>query len=88
MQAVLNAIRKALIDDENIVTEGARARFVNFNSSSLDIEIFAYFQTYDFATSLEMREALMLRLIAAVGEAGTSIAFPTQTLLLRPEGNA
>ncbi len=88
MQEVLDKVRAVLADDDNIITEGARARFTNFNSSSLDIDIFAYIQTHDFATSLGMREAVMLKLMAAIREAGTSIAFPTQTLLLRPEGKA
>ena len=85
MREVLAAVRAALAEDENIIDDGARARFTEFNASSLDIEIFAYFRASDFATSLGMREALMLTLMTAIDGAGASIAFPTQTLLLRPE---
>ena len=85
MREVLSAVRAALAEDEDIIDEGARARFTEFNASSLDIEIYAYFRASDFATSLAMREELMLKLMTAIAGAGASIAFPTQTLLLRPE---
>lgn len=85
MRIVLAAIREVLAGDKNIIDTGARARFTEFNASSLDVEVFAYINTYDFATSLEMREELMLKIMAAIETAGASIAFPTQTLLLRPE---
>lgn len=85
MRLVLSAIRSVLEADEDIIDDEARVRFIEFNASSLDVEIFAYFQTFDYPTSLAMREELMLKIMDAIEDADASIAFPTQTLLLRPE---
>lgn len=85
MQRVLTGIREVLAADENIIDDGARARFTQFSDSSLDIELFAYIDTNDFATSVAMREALMLKIMTAIVDAGASIAFPTRTLLVRPD---
>lgn len=85
MREVLAAIREVLAADENVIDDDARVRFTQFGDSSLDIELFAYIATADFATSVEMREALMLKIMAAIQAAGASIAFPTRTLLLRAD---
>ncbi len=82
MRRVLDAIRTVLEDDEHIA-DNSRVRFTEFNAHSLDIEIFAYIQTFDFGLSLEMREQVLLKIMDTVAELGASIAFPTQTLLLK-----
>lgn len=84
MRAVLESIRKVLGDDANVI-EGARTRFVGFNASSLDIEVFAYIRTFDYAEFLGMREAVLLKIMDAVAAAGASIAFPTQTVVLKQQ---
>lgn len=95
MRSVLAAIRALLEKDSNVIDD-ARVRFVEFNSSSLDIEIFAYIRTLDNTTFLGMREEILLNIMDAIEAEGASIAFPTQTVMLRTsntnerekEGNA
>ena len=82
MRSVLVAIR-AVLDDDRHVIDGARVRFVDLNFHSLDIEIFAYLQTFDYAASLEMREQVLLKIMDAIAAEGASIAFPTQTILMK-----
>ena len=82
MRAVLEAIRKLLNDDDNVI-DGARVRFVGFNASSLDIEIFAYIRTFDYAQFLGMREAVLLKIMDTIAAEGASIAYPTQTVVLK-----
>ncbi len=82
MQRVLEGIRQVLADDENVAS-GARVRFTHFGAHSLDIEIFAYIQTFDHGLSLGMREAVLLKIMEKIAELGADIAFPTQTLLLK-----
>ena len=82
MRAVLKAIRELLQDDPH-VAEGARARFVNFNDSSLDIDIFAYVQTHDFVEFLALREEILLKIMETVANEGASMAFPTQTIVMK-----
>lgn len=95
MRSVLAAIRTLLAEDSNVI-DGARVRFVEFNSSSLDIEIFAYIRTLDNTTFLGMREEILLNIMETIEAEGASIAFPTQTVMLQApntnrrekEGNA
>ena len=82
MRSVLDAIRTLLKADPNLIDD-ARVRFAGFNASSLDIEIFAYVQTFDYATFLGMREEILLKLMDTIAAEGASIAFPTQTVVLK-----
>jgi MscS family membrane protein len=81
LRAVLDAILRLLINDENVLND-ARVRFVEFNSSSLDIEIFAYILTHQYEAFLAMREALMLKIMDIIADEGASIAFPTRTIVM------
>ncbi len=82
MRRVLEGIRQVLEDDENVAS-GARVRFVHFGAHSLDIEIFAYLQSFDHGLSLGMREEVLLKIMDKIADLGGSIAFPTQTVLLK-----
>jgi MscS family membrane protein len=56
-----------------------RARLVELGPYSLNIEVFAYFRTADFDLFLVQRQELLLELMAQVEQAGTGLAYPTQT---------
>jgi MscS family membrane protein len=49
-------------------------------ASSLDIEVRAQFQTEDYPEFQAIRQEVLLQFLRVVEEAGTSVAFPTQTL--------
>ena len=53
-------------------------RFLNFGSSSLDLEVFAYISAVDFDDFLAIQEELLLRFMDAVQAAGTHMALPSQ----------
>ena len=57
-------------------------RFLGFGDSSLDLEIFSYIETTDYGEYLEVAEDLNLRILDLVEQAGTALAYPTQTLSL------
>ncbi|MFT5642724.1 MAG: MscS family membrane protein [Janthinobacterium sp.] len=82
MSSVLEAIRTLLTDDANVSDE-ARVRFIGFSASALDIEIFAYILTVDYPTFLGMREEILLKIMDTIAAEGVSIAFPTQTVVLK-----
>jgi MscS family membrane protein len=84
MRVVLDAILKLLIDDKNVIND-ARVRFIAFNSSSLDIEIFAYIRTYQLEVFLAIREELLLKIMDIVADEGASMAFPTRTIVIQRE---
>ena len=51
-----------------------------FSPSSLDVEVLCWFQTSDFAEFRDLRQEALLGIMRVVEEAGTSFAFPTQTV--------
>jgi MscS family membrane protein len=71
-----------LVGQPRVDPKSARARFVGFGDSSLNIEVFAYVMTSDWVEFLEIREDILLRMMGVVEQAGASIAFPSQTLYL------
>ncbi|MCB9967214.1 MAG: mechanosensitive ion channel family protein [Geminicoccaceae bacterium] len=83
LRAIVADIRALLIAHPEVAPEPARARFVEFGASSLDIEIFAYVRASDYNGYLAVREDLMLRLMDIVSRNGSSVAFPSQTVYLR-----
>jgi MscS family membrane protein len=85
MRQVLEKIRDLLVADPRIETEGSRARFLRFGAYSLDIEVFGYVRAEDYPSFLAIQEELLLRVFEIVESAGTSVAFPTQTVFMRPE---
>lgn len=81
MRSVLEAIRAVLDADQNLARD-ARVRFVAFGAHALEIEIFAYIQTFDYGISLQMREQILLNILDRITSLGARVALPTQTLLL------
>lgn len=87
LRFVLTRLREVLIDHPRVSNDPARVRFAGFGASSLDVEVFAYVETDDFAEFTAIREDLFLRFMDVVAEAGTGFAFPSQTLYMgRDEG--
>jgi len=60
----------------------ARASLVAFGDSSLDIEAFAYVKTTKYAEFLGVQEDILFRVMDIIEQAGTAMAFPSQTLYL------
>jgi len=82
MRSVLESIRNLLLAHPRVEYDSIRVRFLRFNSSSLDVEVFAYISALDFNDFLEIQEKLLLRIMDAVQAAGTRMAFPSQTTYL------
>jgi len=80
LRYVLVEVRRMLYAHPRVLSDGARIRFVGFGASSLDLEVFAYVDTTDFADYLEVAEDLNLRIMDIVSAAGSGFAFPSQTL--------
>lgn len=82
LRYLLVELRAILYAHPKIDPEPARVRFIEFGSSSLNIEIFAYVLGKDFNEFLEIREDIYLRMMDVIEESGTGFAFPSQTLYL------
>jgi MscS family membrane protein len=80
LQTVLSAIRRMLDQHSSISRESVRVRFFRLGPSSLDIDVFAYVFATDWNQFLEIQEQLLMHITDIVGRAGTSFAFPSQTV--------
>ena len=89
---VLVEIRKMLYSHPKVDPDPARVRFTGYGESSLDLAIFAYVETTAMSEYLEVAEDLNLRIMDIIVQAGTALAYPTQTVSLergkRPNGDA
>lgn len=79
LRYLLAEMRRLLFSHPRVEAETARVRLVRFGNSSLDLEIFAYILTGDYATFLEIQEDLLLRIMDIIEASGTSVAFPSHT---------
>ena len=82
LRLVLARLRELLIQHPKVLPDPARARFVGYGSSSLDVEVFAYVATQDRNEFFAIQEDVMLRIKDIVEDAGCGFAFPSQTLYL------
>ena len=80
LHEVVDGIRRMLLEHPLIDITSVRVRFIRLGASSLDIDVFAYLLARDWNHFLEIQEHLLFRITEIVGRAGTSIAFPSQTM--------
>ena len=81
MREVLSGI-EALLRAHPKVWPDVIVRFVGFGASSLDLDVWAWFQTTDFAEFRDIRQEVLLGIMEIVERNGCSFAFPTRTVHL------
>jgi MscS family membrane protein len=86
LQTVVDSIRRLLNEHPLIDAESVRVRFIRLGAFSLDIEAFAYLYARDWNHFLELQERLLFSVTEIVSRAGTAIAFPSQTMYVKGEG--
>jgi len=87
MRSVLSGLERVLREHPKIWPDAVVVRFKEFAASSLDIEVMAWFQTPDWGEFQLIRQDVLLAFMEVVESAGTSFAFPTQTVHLEVEGD-
>ncbi len=60
----------------------AIVNFVEFGPSSLDMQIYAFTKTTNYANFLSARQDIYLKSLAIIAKHGAEVAFPTQTIHL------
>jgi len=78
MRAVLETARARLAADPRVEKATMHVRFLRINSSSLDVEVFAYLLLPDYEAFLAVQEELLIMLLEVVEKAGTRLALPSQ----------
>ena len=84
LRSLLSETQELLDHDPRLMRDGATVRFVGFGNGSLNVEINCNVMTTDANDFQRTREALLLRIVELVSEAGTGFASPTATLLYTP----
>lgn len=80
VEQAVGKIRQIIADDPKIRDDFYLVNFDNFGPSSLDLFIYCFTETTNWAEFLEAKQGFMLRIMRAVEELGLEFAFPTQTL--------
>jgi len=82
LRAVLGGVEAAIRAHELAWQEEVRVRFAALGQHALEVEVMAWLRTSDWLRFQAARQELLLRFLEAVERAGTSFAFPTQTVHL------
>lgn len=83
LETVMAGFREVLKAEEKLWPDNLSVRFVALNNWSLDVEVIAWFNAVDFDDFKAIRERVLLGFMRSVENAGTSFAFPTQTLEIK-----
>ncbi len=83
LEKILAGLREMLAAEPRVQTRDARVQLARLGASALEIEIFAYVRAADRPGFDAIQEELLLKIIHIVEGAGTSLAFPSQTIYLR-----
>lgn len=82
LRHVLAEFRKVLYQHPRVERETVRVRLTNFDDSGYRIEFFSYVLTRDPNEFFAIREDLLLHCLRVIEDAGSGLAYPSQTLYL------
>jgi MscS family membrane protein len=85
MQEAVHNIRHMLEKHPGINQEFMLVNFTDFGPSSLDILVYCFTSTTDWAEYLQIRQEVSLNIMIILEELGLEIAFPSQSVYLRQE---
>ncbi|MEO8499941.1 MAG: mechanosensitive ion channel domain-containing protein, partial [Vicinamibacteria bacterium] len=88
MRQVLEGIEGVLRSHPKIWPDAVVVRFQELGTSSLNLEVMAWFQTSEWSEFQLIRQEVLLQVMDVVEGAGTGFAFPTQTLHVVGEASA
>lgn len=82
LDQVLEGVRAALQAAPKLHPDGCQVSLTGLGNAGLQVEVQAFIATKDFDEFRVIREGLLLELLAVIERAGTTLAYPTQTLQL------
>ncbi len=82
VKEVVAGIKKIIEEDEKFDHSFYMVRFTEFGAYSLNICIYCFTKTIDWAESLAVREEFNLKIMQLLEELGVEIAFPSQMIYL------
>jgi MscS family membrane protein len=82
LRQVMDGFERVLREQKQLFNNEVTVRFMAFGQSSLDIEVMCAFVVVDYAEFRKVREQVLLGFMEVIETAGSSLAFPTQTVHL------
>jgi len=82
VREVLDGFARVLREQPKLFPEGVTVLLRGLGASAMEIEVAAWFQTEDYAEFQAIRQEVLLQFLRVVENAGTNLAFPTQTVHL------
>ena len=76
---MLAATREILEKHERVLDDPLRVRLTGFGRLGIELDVYAYIGTSDYAEYLEVAEELNLAIIEVVASSGTAFAVPIHT---------
>lgn len=83
IEEAVAGIKKIIEEDEKFDHSFYMVRFTEFGAYSLNIFIYCFTKTTDWAESLAIREEFNLKIMRLLEELGVEIALPSQTIYLK-----
>jgi MscS family membrane protein len=80
MRSVLEGVNNLLTQQPHVEHDSIRVRFLRFGTSSLDVEVFAYFFARDWCHFLQIQQELLLQMMEIVQATGTQMALQSHVL--------
>jgi MscS family membrane protein len=80
MRSILEALNSLLAQQPHVERDSIRVRFLRFGTSSLDVEVLAYFFARDWAHFLDIQQELLLQIMEIVQAAGTQMALQSHVV--------
>ena len=82
LEFVIEGIKDLIREEPGFFQEAFYVNFVELNTSSLDILIYAFTDTTVWGEYMDIRQRFYLNIMRLVRRAGTSFAFPTQSIVV------
>jgi len=81
MDNIVNDVKQMLLAHEEIDTKSTMiVNFVSFSASSIDFFVYTFTKTTDWVRFHEIKQDVLLKIMAIIDQHGAEMAFPTSTL--------
>jgi len=85
MRAIMDGVRQALIQHEQVYEDPLRVRFTDFDEDAILIKIHSFVKTTNITEFLEIAEDLNFRVLEIVHNSGARFALPGRSLYMEGE---
>ena len=79
---MIAGLERVLRSQPKLFPDGVTSRLLQLGTSSIDIEVMAWFSTTDWGEFQRIREEVLLAFMGVVEQANTRLALPTQNVRL------